>query len=229
MRSKAQNRLAILLITITLLVSSVFLYLFQVFNDFDSVTSLHWENKSDYKFKNTPSWFTYHSDSLFVRRAIQDEDKSVLLALYQKDSLGYDNYNRALDRLQFESLKKTSPAWLLFLLCALATCMGVMTQSLWAFVRHYSYRENLDVEQWWPWYWLRPFIGILASIMFVLLYQSGIYSGNVNYQSNSGSLLLIGLNVLIGIGLNDFIQRLRVISKAVFGETKLKKERNQKK
>ena len=69
--------------------------------------------------------------------------------------------------------------------------------------------------RWWPWYFVRPFLAFLVGVLIVILIKSDLMTSSQRAGSD-GSLWWIGLAALAGFGLEDSLDRLRVLSKTLF-------------
>ncbi|MGQ7944156.1 aminoglycoside phosphotransferase family protein [Flavobacterium sp. WC2509] len=204
----------------SLLIVGLFIYIF-TFNLNDNIRhTQYWNNNENIKlnFKKSPSWFIYEKDTLISSEFINDNMKQELIGL-APDSIKSDNsYFKEVNVLAYKSQKsdQNQLPWLL-IASGLISVIGVNIRSLWDFVGNASYKDDLDVDRWWPWYFLRPTIGFLAGVIFYFLYYGGMMELNTNKLSSSRLYFLLAISGIIGFGLNDFIDRLRNISKAIFG------------
>jgi hypothetical protein len=77
----------------------------------------------------------------------------------------------------------------------------------------------LDFKRWWPLYFTRPVTGAILGLVVIILLKSNIISLTLN-SSNPESLWWLGLSIISGFGTIDATERLRLTSKAIFGESK---------
>lgn len=211
----------------SLLIIGLFVWIFTSKIDSNVHHSQYWKNeeKIELNFKKSPIWFAYEKDSLITSAYITENMKKELIEL-APDSTKLDcSYFKEISVLANKSQKndKSQIFWLI-IASGIISVVGVNIRSLWDFVGNASYKYDLDIDRWWPWYFLRPTIGFLAGIVFYFLYNGGIVELNVKYNSESRLFFLLALSGLIGFGLTDFISRLRIVSKAIFGSEDSKKK-----
>ena len=137
--------------------------------------------------------------------------------LFPPDPAG-ESYWEALDHLAYTSNASgpTVDLWLL-ILGGVSGFLGVSLRSIINFVGVTCYRNELDVVRWWPWYALRPAIGFIFGFAAVLLIRVGFFQAETASTSTLNWALVIAL--LAGFGATEFADRLRLLSKTLFGES----------
>lgn len=130
------------------------------------------------------------------------------------------SYYAAVDNLMFDASRANPFATMVLLgLAGLAGVLGVQTRSITNFVGHACFRADLNLPRWWPYYVTRPLAGYVLGVVVVLIVKSGILTVPGDAAS---SLWWVSLAFLAGFGEDEFRQRLRVVSKALFGEVDAK-------
>ncbi|KAB1159466.1 phosphotransferase [Tenacibaculum aiptasiae] len=220
-RSNNQQKIraAMSLFWFSIIIVIAFLTLFNIELDRTKIYNQTWNNteKISLKYANAPVWFKHQDKNLYSDVVISDKMKQQLYKL-ASDSLPRNNsYFKAVNSLTFDSRQNAPNTLAVIFACGLLSILGVSIRSMWDFVGNASYKNDLNLNRWWPWYFLRPLIGFLAGICFYFLFNAGILELKGTGVTKSKLYLLLGLTTLIGFGLNDFIERLRLISKAMFG------------
>jgi hypothetical protein len=126
-------------------------------------------------------------------------------------------YLTAVDRIAQESGGNgTTVVLYLLLLGGLSGTLGVQLRSLTNYVGHACFKRDLNVSIWWPYYVVRPVTGFLLGVALVAVVQSGLLSPSST--STDRVLWWAALALLAGFGEEEFTQRLRLVSKTVFGD-----------
>ena len=207
------------LIIFSIVITVIFLLLFIYKLDKSEVYKQAWDNSEniELEYSKAPTWFKYEDSFLHSTLPITDELRLKLNQLVIDSIPQSHSYYEAVNILAFNSKQNSPKNIFIILACGLISILGVSIRSLWDFVGHASYKGTLNINRWWSWYLLRPFIGFMAGISFYFLYNGGVLELNGFEVSKSKLYILLGLSALIGFGLNDFVERLRLISKAIFG------------
>jgi len=108
----------------------------------------------------------------------------------------------------------------ILLLGGLAGVLGVQLRSMTNFVGVACYTDKLDLKKWWPYYAVRPASGFLFGVVVVLVVQAGLL--NVA-KAGVETPWWAAIAFLAGFGEEEFTQRLRLITKTLFGEEKANK------
>ena len=187
-------------------------------------TRVPWATPSSVVPKPGPPNFWYdpeHKQLVFVG-AVDAKQKFELIALLPADAAenspdAVTTYQSAIDALAFKSNQGLlGVAVALLCLGGLSGAMGAQLRSFTSFVGNACYTERLDITTWWPYYLLRPFTGFILGIVVVVIVQAGFLS--VGNGQPSGTLWWVAIAILAGYSDDEFTQKLRQISKAVFGE-----------
>jgi hypothetical protein len=99
-------------------------------------------------------------------------------------------------------------------------------RSLTAFVGNACFKNTLNLVIWWPYYVLRPFTGFILGIVVVVIVQGGFLA--VGSTAPNGTLWWVAVPILAGFGDDEFTQKLRQLTKTLFGTTSPKSEGNEK-
>lgn len=209
------------LLLTTLPVLLVFLLLFNKYLDSREVDRVYWANEDNLalNLSKTPVWFNYQNDSLYADVMVTQTEKDKLFQNIPDSVSNNIGFTSAFSALVYKTRNQDYDSLTLIIACGLISVIGVQIRSLWDFVGNASYKNELSINQWWPWYVLRPFIGFMGAIVFYFLFTAGLFDVSITNLPKSRMYLLLGLSTIVGFGLNDFIERFRLISKAVIGGT----------
>jgi len=206
---------SIYLIILSIVLAYAFIYFQKRLGERPAYFGVQWKNVDSLCFSNGPSWFIVDlkSDSIKSLKAINDEDKKLLLTLpIKKDSC--NSYYNAIDLLAFKSNSEAgSQYYVILILTGICGMIGILLRTINSFVGRACYR-TMDLNVWWPYYYLRPVIGFfIGPILFLLLDGKVTTIGNVSTGTN---VYIIGLTILAGFGTEDFLEMLRNLSKRLF-------------
>lgn len=138
------------------------------------------------------------------------------------------SYREAIDQLAFDSTENLeAPLLWLLLLGAVGGLMGVQLRSASNFIGVVCIKNDFDLTRWWPWYVLRPVLGLFVGLLVVVLIKADLYTLETG-SATTGNLWWLGLAVLAGFGAEDFVLRLRLISHTLFGVSELDKPKERK-
>lgn len=188
------------------------------------VNRVQWQAPAGFTLKPGPPTFWYDSaqSQLVHIGAIDQKTKLELLSLVstpadQQPSDEIKGYWAAINQLAFTSNDQLGGLRIgILILGGLAGMLGVQLRSLVNFVGHACYTNNLDLVIWWPYYALRPFIGFVLGVIIVVIVQAGFFVAGQGEAS--GTLWWAGIAFLAGFGEQEFTQRLRMLTKTLFGE-----------
>lgn len=126
-------------------------------------------------------------------------------------------YLEAVDRLAFIATQKQGKLTLLLLLLGgIAGALGVQLRSIVNFVGHACFANDLDAKLWWPYYAIRPITGFILGVALIAIVQAGFLS--LPSTASHRVLWWAALAFLAGFGEEEFTQRLRSVSKSIFGD-----------
>ena len=183
-----------------------------------------WEATQYVVLKPGPPAFRYDTERKEVCHigVIDAKMKLELLALFPTDTKtktpdARASYEAAIDKLAFESNENLSGLMIgLLYLGGLSGALGAHLRSLTAFVGNACFKNNLDLVQWWPYYVVRPFTGFILGIVVVIIIQAGFFS--VGNEIPTGALWWTAIAILAGFGDDEFTQKLRQLTKTLFGK-----------
>jgi hypothetical protein len=181
-----------------------------------------WKAPAGVQINPGPPAFRYDAENgqLLHIGVISAERKAELLALFphkQGGSLAATGgYSAAVDQLAFGSNKDLRGllVWVL-VLGGLAGSLGAQLRSLVNFVGHACYTQALDLVVWWPYYLVRPFTGFVLGTVIVTIVEGGLLL--VTGSATNGAMWWAGIAFLAGYGENEFTQKLRQLTKTLFG------------
>jgi len=125
-------------------------------------------------------------------------------------------YRAAVDRLAFDSVPDRSHLLAKLLLAALFFgALGAHVRSMTAFINHRS-KNALDLTRWGPYYYARPFTGAAFGVIVVVIVKAGFLTATGS--ETDPKLWWISLAFFAGFGDREFGEKIRQISKALFGE-----------
>ena len=129
------------------------------------------------------------------------------------------SYWAALDQLAFLSNQQMGGMLIsLLLLGGVAGVLGAQLRSLGSFIGHACYTNRLDMVIWWPYFLLRPFTGFLLGIVVVIVVQAGLLAAGSGTPSST--MWWASIAFLAGFGDTEFTERLRQLTKTLFGASK---------
>ncbi|GAA4033342.1 hypothetical protein GCM10022409_17060 [Hymenobacter glaciei] len=186
-----------------------------------------WENQDSIALGDYPDWFYYSrpSNDLIIRVPLNDSSKTRLLKLIDSKQKSYPEFRNSINQLAFlsEGLKTDLLLSLLWL-SAWSAVIGVQIRTIFDFIGVICYTdEGLDISVWWPWYLLRPLMGFTIGPLIIILTKTHFF----NTSSANGDITYIAIAAIAGFGVVEVVDRLRLISKTLFGagnsESKKKK------
>jgi len=95
-----------------------------------------------------------------------------------------------------------------------AAIVGVFIREILDLIRHHCYDKDLDFKVWWPWYFLRPFVGFMFGIIVVLFSGTDLLISPTN---NNSETYLIAIAIIAGISVEDVMFKIRKVSQVLFG------------
>lgn len=176
-----------------------------------------WANKDSLSLNNYPTWFYYNNarNVLISNRVISDSNKVSLLKLADVKHKGYNEFRASINNLSYSSNKLQSELFILLLYIAgCAAVVGVQIRSLFNFIGNFSYKRELDIPVWWPWYVLRPVMAFVVGGLIIVLAKAKLF----NASTIDDNIYAVAIAAIAGFGIEDAIGRLRDISKALFGK-----------
>ncbi|EMV7407622.1 TPA: hypothetical protein ACJJXJ_002024 [Enterobacter soli] len=183
----------------------------------------------DFDYSVIPSFIYYNFDKkeIFIKGALtkENEDRifTITSATCQESKSQCTSFSTFKSALILVSLKsdelKNKISSLIFYIALLGGALGSILRLFIDFVGNASYKDVLDFKRWWPLYFTRPVTGAILGLVVIILLKSNIISLTLN-SSNPESLWWLGLSIISGFGTIDATERLRLTSKAIFGESK---------
>ncbi|UCG47502.1 MAG: hypothetical protein JSU94_18705 [Phycisphaerales bacterium] len=181
-----------------------------------------------------PPSFRYDRQSgrMFHRGPMSAKTKEQLIALVKvepnssqrfKDAAA--QYWAAVDRLAYQAghVSEQLVAYIL-ILGGLSGILGVQLRSVVSFVGNTCYKNELDIARYWPWYWMRPVIGFILGVVAVLVVQARLLFADQAAPAATSWWLAIGF--LAGFGASEFTDKLRYLSRTLFGESQTRPAAN---
>ena len=179
-----------------------------------------WQNATKLRLKPGPAAFCYKEKAhelAWSGGPIDDKTKQDLLKLAPEEpEKGVAEFQRAICELVLHANERTvvSLLWLL-LLGGLGGVVGVLIRAIGLFVWISTEKDELDVNRYWPWYVMRPVLGFLNGALVVVLVKSNML--DVSKSASSNSLWWLGISVLAGYSLSEFMNLLAQVTKLVLG------------
>ncbi|MFJ5361643.1 hypothetical protein F157LOC_03497 [Pectobacterium brasiliense] len=172
-------------------------------------------------------YFNHDKNEFFIKGALtgENEEKIFIIATSkcQGDKIqciSFSMFKSALTLIISKSDNlKNKLSELIFYIALLGGALGSILRLFIDFVGNASYKNTLDFKRWWPLYFTRPITGSILGLIVVVLLKSNIISLTLN-TSHPESLWWLGLSIISGFGTIDATERLRLTSKAIFGENK---------
>jgi len=196
----------------------------------DAIYEVSWQRPEGLSLAAGPTTFWYDAKSgrLKHRGAIDTEGMQTLVKLAsltdpkadaKAEAPKLQGYVDAVNELAFLSGATKSQAfhWIL-LLGGLSGILGVMVRSLSNFVGVACFKRDLRLGTWWPWYAVRPVIGMIVGVLTIVLVHSKLlFTAETN---GSGTLWWLSVSFLAGYGATEFTERLRLVTQTLFGSGK---------
>jgi hypothetical protein len=184
---------------------------------------VYWQAPAGFTLRPGPTkfWYDATQNQLVHVGIVDQKEKLDLIGLAsapveQPPSADLKSYWAAIDQLAFVSNENLGGLLIgLLVLGGLAGVLGVQLRSLVNFVGHACYTNSLDVVIWWPYYALRPFTGFLLGTIIVVVVQAGFIAAGGG--APGGTLWWASVAFLAGFGEQEFTQRLRQLTKTLFG------------
>lgn len=187
--------------------------------------SAPWMKESDVVLTSggTNFEYNYEEKKLVLVGPLTDEGKRGLLGLLKQDTdvnkLALPSYMAAVDRLAFQSNGIARKyGMLILMLGGVSGVVGVSLRSLVNFIGVSCLADKLDVPRWWPWYFVRPVTGFILGVVIVLLVRSGMFSSGNALPGDT--MAWVAISILAGFGADEFTQRLRLLTRTLFGQGK---------
>jgi hypothetical protein len=213
-----------------LLISSIliFLWWFSILSQFEAQLriehKIQWAAPTNNTLKSGPPEFMYDrgNNLLCYKGVIDAQTKSELVSLLIMEDTNNSakfaqTYYDAIDNLAY--VANDSGGRIIFLLLmigGLSAMLGVQLRSVMNYVNVICYKKDFDALLWWPWYIMRPLAGFLIGVTVVLLVKAEVlFKGEAAVD---GSLWWAGVALLAGFGASEFTDRLRLLSRTMFGE-----------
>lgn len=194
---------------------------------FTNLNALNKELKHDFKapFVNSqsvelnsgPIWFFYDNNKgiISATKPISTEDKFTLMSLYPKEKAFSPSYAAAVDELTYNSNKEVGDIFhLILVLGGLGGVLGVMIRSLSSLVFHAS-QKTLDMTTWWPWYYLRPTMGLGIGVTIVVLSKTQLLV--IDSPGQLTGFWILGVCILSGFAVSEVTDRLYYSANSLFG------------
>jgi hypothetical protein len=222
---KQKATLASGLIVGTILIVALWTWcVMQVDHHLRNETRVAWSAPDSFVPQSGPPSFWYDSEhhQLAFVGTIDAKQKSDLLALFpvevaDRPPVQFAAYRASIDALAYKSNQNLFGALIAWLfLGGLSGTMGAQLRSITAFVGNACFTQKLDITTWWPYYLLRPFTGFILGIVVVVIVQAGFLA--VGSGSSTGTLWWVSVAILAGYSDDEFTQKLRQLSKTIFGE-----------
>ncbi len=204
-----------LIFLVVLVVFLTFRSIYQLNKDITNEIRVGWNKPPGVKLRSGPVAFRYDdvTKQLIHRGEIGETEKALLVSLVEPRN---EDYESAIDGLAFSSRDKSEYVLLYVLfLGGFGSVIGVVIRSASNFLGVACYHQDFVFGRWWPWYLVRPFLAFLVGVLIVILIKSDLMTSSQRAGSD-GSLWWVGLTALAGFGLEDSLDRLRVLSKTLF-------------
>lgn len=199
----------------------------RVESKFNPEITVSWKASQGIMLKSGPPsfWHNRKEGKLYYRGVIDAERKKELIGLFPENEKNdgnlqnaYKDYVDAINKLAYESNNITAGGiGYLLLLAGISGTLGVMLRSSLNFIGLACWTNRLDLTRWWPWYVIRPLIGFLLGMLTVIVLESGLFQ--LESTTPSGTIWWVAVAVLAGFSTNEFSDRLRNLTKTLFGSS----------
>lgn len=218
------------LLTISVVVAFTTIhYIWKMQNKKDTILYASFSPRDDFDFSILPSFLNYDANKkqFFIKGALTEENENKINSVFVSNKYIDEEKKASILELRstialivIESDKlKNELSILIFYIALLGGALGSTLRIFLDFVGNASYKNQLDFQRWWPLYFTRPVTGALLGLIVIILLKSNIMSLTLN-SNQSDSLWWLGLAILSGFGTIDATERLRLTSKAIFGDSK---------
>ncbi len=174
--------------------------------------------------KTVEYFFDRKSSELVVRGAIDEKTKEEIISSFPLDDgtiVYFKSFVEAMNQAAFESNKKSEGISLLILLLGgVAGIVGVQLRSITNYIGHACWRNDLELNRWWPYYVMRPISGFVLGAAVVAIIQAGLLTAGEGTPGKT--LWWVGICFLAGFGEEEVAQRLRHLTKSLFGASEVK-------
>lgn len=137
------------------------------------------------------------------------------MSLYPKEKAFSPTYAAAVDELTYNSNKEIGNVFhLILVLGGLGGVLGVMIRSLSSLVFHAS-QKTLDMTIWWPWYYLRPTMGLGIGVTIVVLSKTKLLV--IDSPGELTGFWILGLCILAGFAVSEVTDRFYYSANTLFG------------
>ena len=92
--------------------------------------------------------------------------------------------------------------------------LGVMIRSLSSLIFHAS-EKTLDMTIWWPWYYLRPTMGLGIGVTIVVLSKTKLLV--IDSPGELTGFWILGICILAGFAVSEVTDRLYYSANTLFG------------
>ncbi|CDS91620.1 membrane hypothetical protein [Sphingobacterium sp. PM2-P1-29] len=184
-------------------------------------TEVEWIKMDSVNLKPGPTWFFYDNKSgkLNALHQIDENEKTLLIALLESGDTNFKSYSQAISRLAFQSnqIGQTNFSNWLILLYAIAGLIGVQMRTINNFVGVACFKNDFNFYVWWPWYLVRPILGfITGAVVFLLIDGKHLLGGPIATGYSTATLAIAFLG---GFSTDEFYELLRKLSKKLFGKS----------
>ena len=108
----------------------------------------------------------------------------------------------------------------MLLLGGMAGIVGVQLRSITNYIGHACWRDDLELNRWWPYYVMRPISGFVLGAAVGRNHSGGIVDCRRGHSRQN--TLVVGICFLAGFGEEEVAQRLRHLTKSLFGASEMK-------
>lgn len=187
--------------------------------------SVFWKMPSYTELKSGSILLHYHQSNNSIKHIgpISQVEKEKILTLItssskkeQDNKKAVQEFTSAIDELTYQSnLKNREISGLTLLLGGIIGLIGAMVRSMNNFIGVACFKRELNLTVWWPWYILRPFIGVVLGSLIITMSQSNFFFSSEAVAKNI--FWWASASFIAGFGSSDFLEKLRLISQTFFG------------
>jgi hypothetical protein len=218
--------LAVLLVLFSVLVTwAWFCVLNRVENILHKEYTISWEAPANLQLRPGPAGLFYDREAkkMSHRGPIDSKLKTELAALPvvvendAENATAIQSYNDAISNLAYKSGAELDNVLMLLLVFGgLSAVLGNQLRTDGNFVNVIVKANKLDVNLWWPWYAIPPFISFVLGVVIVLMIKAELIQ--LGDKVPTGSLWWAAIAFLAGFGASDFTDRLRLLTQTLFGK-----------